>query len=115
MSFKEQFKRSCDSVKRTVNGFTDTVKNEYKKGQLKNELSELHETLGKVRYAEILAGGEPTEESGKLCEEISRIIAELDELDVKQPKENKCAVCGKKLPYDVSYCPYCGTKTEDKD
>ncbi len=115
MGFKEQFKRSCSGIKKTVSGFTDTVKLEYKKGQLKNELSELYETLGQVRYSEILDGGVPSDESARLCEEIARVKAELDALEVKEPEANKCAVCGKKLPDDISYCPYCGTKTENKD
>ncbi len=115
MGFKETVKRSCASVKRSVTGFADNVKSEYKKGQLKNELSELYETLGQVRYEELLAGGEVTEESARLCEEIARLKSEIESLEREETKENACKVCGKRLPNDITYCPYCGSKTEDKE
>lgn len=115
MGFKDGFKRACGTVKDAACGFADTVKQEFKKGQLKNELEELYETLGQIRYNEILNGNEASEETIKIFEEISRIKAELDALDVSvnnEKDENKCAFCGKKLPTDVTYCPYCGEKTK---
>ena len=118
MGIKEVFGKVYDGVKEAVTGFTDTAKLEYKKGQLNNELSELYETLGKVRFSEMLEGGTPTEESARLCEEIARVKAELTELeaeDTKEQKENCCTVCGKKIPKNISYCPYCGSETKDKE
>ena len=115
MGFKEQLKRSYKGVKGSVSGFTNNIKLEYKKGQLKNELSELYETLGQVRYAEIIDGGDVTDESVKLCNEIARISAEIKALESKNIKDNEfmCTTCNKNLPNEVSYCPYCGTKKEE--
>ena len=118
MGIKEGFKKACNTVKDAACGFADTVKQEYKKGQLKNELLELYETLGQVRYGEMLEGGEPSEESIKLCEEIARVKAELEVLETTDEapnEENLCKNCGKKLPDDISFCPYCGEKTNEKE
>ncbi len=115
MSFKDKIKSSLSGFKVTVATTADVFKNEYKKGQLKKELSALFETLGQVRYGEILDGGAPSEESARLCEEIARLKAEIKELEVKEEAENRCSSCKKKLPEDISYCPYCGTKQEEKD
>ena len=113
MSFKEQVKRSCKGVKNSVNEFANNVKVEYRKGQLKNELSELYETLGKVRFAEILDGGTVTEESAKLCEEIARVSSEIKALENKKEDKSRCLTCDKVLSSGLVYCPYCGTKIEE--
>ena len=118
MGIKDGFKKACGTVKDAACGFADTVKQEYKKGQLKNELSGLYETLGQIRYVEITEGTGSSEESLKVCEEISRVTSEIDALgaDISQDRdEGKCAFCGKKLPPDITYCPYCGEKTKKKE
>lgn len=118
MGFKEGFKKACATVKDAACGFADTVKQEYKKGQLKNELSELYETLGQVRYGELLDGGQSSEESLKLCEEIARVKAEIEAFQAHEDDVNEvnlCKKCGKKLPDDISYCPYCGEKTNEEE
>ncbi len=118
MGFKDGFKKACTSVKDAAFGFADTVKQEFKKSQLKNELSELYETLGQVRYGEILEGSKTSEESVKLFEEITRIKAELSALETHEnmdSDDNLCSFCGKKLPTDITYCPYCGEKTKNED
>ena len=113
MSFKEQLKKSYKGIKSSAKGLADSVKLEYKKGQLKNELSQLYETLGQVRYAELLDDCETTDESIKLCTEIGRVTAENNELSSIGADQKKCKVCKKKLPLDITYCPYCGTKVEE--
>lgn len=118
MGIKEQLKKSCSSVKKTVTEFTDSVKNEYKKGKLKDELSEMYQTLGEIRYSELINDTAANAETAHICEEITRIKTELENLkpaENDENEENKCSVCNKKIPNDISYCPYCGTKTENKE
>ena len=118
MGIKDSIIKAYSSAKSAACGFADTVKSEYKKGQLKNELEELYETLGQVRYSEMLEGGETSEESVKLCEEIARVKSELAVFDTpknEDPTNNLCAFCGKKLPNSITYCPYCGEKTKNED
>ena len=113
MSFKEQLKKSCKEIKSSAISFADNVKLEYKKNQLKKELAQLHETLGQVRYAELLDNGETTDESIKLCTEIGRVLSEISDLSQADAYEKKCGICKKKVPAGVTYCPYCGTKIEE--
>ena len=115
MGFTETMKKAGQAVKKSVSEVTDALKSEYKKGQLKNELSEIYKTLGEVRYAELISGGEITEESVELCKEITRVKNQLKNLEKDDDNVNKCKVCAKKLPDNITYCPYCGTKTEEKE
>jgi len=110
MGIKETFKKACSEVKSTAKKVSDSVKNEYKRNQLQNELDEMYKTLGKIRFLEMAEKTENTEDSEKLFDEISRLLSELEILADRQVKTKACEVCGKELPENIVYCPYCGTE-----
>lgn len=109
MGFKETFKKSCDTVKSSAKKLSDQIKSEHKKATLKNDLDDAYATLGKIRFSELNDGVNAEIESQKICDEIKRIINDLNELECTAMK--KCPSCGKDIEKDGAFCQWCGAKS----
>ena len=115
MGLKEPFRKACDDVKSTAKKVSDSVKNEYKKNQLTKELDDMYLMLGKIRFSELSEQKDSTEESEKIFAEICRLKTELSSFGSTEDKSVICEVCGKELPVDVVFCPFCGTEIKKED
>ena len=112
MGFKETLKKSCDTVKSSAKKLSDQIKTEHKKSMLKNELDDAYATLGKIRFSELNDGENAEIETQKICDEIRRIINDLNELEGADTK--KCPSCGKDIENDGAFCQWCGAKSGEE-
>ena len=111
MAISDYIKKASEVIKTEVNDIKDMATSAYKKNKLKKELEEMYEVLGRIRFSELAEGNENSEESRKIFDEISRIKAELDEINrEEQAKKPVCKACGKLVEESVKFCPYCGSE-----
>ena len=113
MDIKGTFRKSVNEIKNTTKKITDKVTQEYKKNSLKDDIEDLYAELGKIRYSEISENISRSEESVSIYNEIRKLLDELESISEKNEKLTYCRICGKKIPNDIVFCPYCGTKRED--
>ncbi len=109
MEISSYFKKAAEDIKKAASSIAEKVENTHNKYKTEAELDELYKTLGRIRYEEITSSTNATEESEKLSEEITRLKAKLDEF-ASAPQECSCSWCGKTVPTDASFCPFCGYK-----
>ncbi len=115
MAISDYLKKASEVIKTEVNDIKDMATSAYRKNKLKRELEEMYAVLGKIRFSELSDGSENIEESQKMYDEISRIKAELDEINrEEQAKTPTCKSCGKEIANDVKFCPYCGAELENE-
>ena len=112
MGLKDSFLKSCSDIKASANRFGNDVKLEHKKNVLKQELEDMFNTLGKIRFSELQSGEISNEETDRIVKEINRLSLEINELN--NSKEIKCPVCGKSLVEIKEFCPYCGANIKGK-
>ena len=115
MGIKDQLYKVCGEIKASAVKISDSVKSEYKLTQLKNELDEMYLTLGKVRYAELTSTDDSSDETKRLCDEITRLLDEIKVKENKKVNKNICPVCGKEISDDVSFCPFCGAQVAEEN
>ncbi len=115
MSIKNTLKKSVSEIKNTTKKITDKVTQEYKKNTIKDDIEDLYTELGKIRYSEISENITRSEESVSIYSEIKKLLSELESLSEKKETVTCCKICGKKIPDDIVFCPYCGTKREEAD
>ena len=108
MSIKETFIKSCDKVKQSAIKLGNDIKLEHKRASLIRELDDMYNTLGRIRYSEITSCENADIETNRICEEISRLLAELEALEAIAKR--KCTYCGTLISKENEYCPNCGKK-----
>jgi rubrerythrin len=108
MNIKDSFVKSYDKVKNSAIKLGNDIKLERKRASLFRELNDMYNTLGKIRYSELSSGENADIESKRISEEITRLLTEIDELELIAKR--KCTHCGMLTSKDNEYCPNCGKK-----
>ena len=118
MRFKTFISQKTKQAKTGIKKVSDTVKLHSVKSNLNDELSDMYDTLGKIRYDELTGKGDNTEYALKVVEEISRILTEIEDIENELRSLNGrrlCSSCGKEAAKNVAFCPYCGTKLDTEE
>ena len=113
MRFKTFISQKTQQAKCGIQKVSSTVKLYGAKSALNEELSEMYDTLGKIRYDELIGKGDNSEYALKIVDEITRIKSELEGIEAELRSLNGrhiCISCGKESPKNVAFCPYCGEK-----
>lgn len=106
--FMDFIKNTAQVIKNGASEAKSKISAAYRKSALQGELEEMYETLGKIRYSEIVNKTSAEEETRKISEEISRLQKELH--DIEQNISIICGNCGEKVNSGCSFCPHCGEK-----
>ena len=81
---------------------------------LQSDLDELYEQLGKLYYEAVSAGKNNGTKESAVIAKIDSIKTDMEILKAEAgiaPKNSKiCAECGKAIPKNAVFCPYCGGK-----
>lgn len=104
----DYIKHAVETIKKGAEEAADKAASAYRKSELRKELKEMYEALGKIRYSEIKNNNLSEEETLKLTSEIDRILREMS--DIKGEVGKVCESCAEAVPSDCRYCPYCGAK-----
>ena len=96
----------------------ETAKVKYAIFDLKNEIRSLYEKIGTEVYNNYAGNAEVSETVNRLCAEIDGCHARIAELtrqlgDLK--KMVSCARCGRQCQIDMEYCPYCGSRLNERE
>ena len=110
MELSSYFKKAAEDIKKTAGAIAVKVENTHNRYKTEAELDELYKTLGRIRYEELSSSADATEESEKLSEEITRLKTKLEEFASAPKAEKACSWCGKTVPKEASFCPFCGYK-----
>lgn len=113
MRFKTFISQKTAQAKQGIQKAADTVKLYSEKNRLNDDLSELFETLGKLRYAEINENKLDDKETNILVDEIERVQKEIETIEAELKKlsaKKYCPNCENEVAKDTAYCPHCGTK-----
>jgi rRNA maturation endonuclease Nob1 len=116
MSF---FKKLSDTVSKGVTTATEKAQQTVEITRLnaqmsgkRKEIEKLFANIGESVYEAYLAQDLSMAESKVIpgCEEISAIRVEITSLDdrIKEIRNEKECVCGKRVPVDTRFCPSCG-------
>ncbi len=81
---------------------------------MQSDLDELYEKLGKLYYEAISKGTENGTKESAVIAKIDSIKADMEVLKAEIglfPRSGKvCGACGKTIPKNAEFCPYCGEK-----
>lgn len=113
MSFQSFISQKTAKAKQGVQKAADILKLRTERNRLNEDLCELFDTLGRLRFAELTEETDNTREVSGLVEEIQRVQEELlsveDELK-KLSSKVFCDKCGTELPANAAFCPDCGAR-----
>ena len=115
---KEKVKAAAGDVVSEGRKLEAVAKLKYELFNVKNNNESLFKKLGKLYYAEKKLNDEGlvTDNSAEIiltCQKIAEnedTIASLEEKIKNAGAKNVCANCGKTLPENVKFCPYCGAE-----
>ena len=79
---------------------------------MQSDLDELYEKLGRLYYEAISKGAENGTKESAIIAKIDSVKADMEILKAEIglfPKQGKvCGECGKTVPKNAAFCPYCG-------
>ena len=106
---------TMDTVSRKTGELVEVQKIRSQIGTLEKDIEKSYIQLGKMVYGKFQENAEIDEEMRRVCEEISKDCAAIEQYEdeiatVKGMK--RCPGCKAVLPQDTAYCPKCGTKLE---
>lgn len=117
MSFKDMLSKKTAQAKKGIQKAADSVKLYSERNRLENELADLFDALGRIRYSELAGGTETPEETAALVNNITELNAELDKIEAELDNINNvkhCPKCESVISDQASFCPYCGAKLEEE-
>ncbi len=114
--FEDLGKRLGETAETVTSKAGDAIEIQRLKGQIRGlareNAADLIE-LGRTIYDRYKAGGEVEEAARTLCDAVSDREGTIGEYEKKIARirgASECAGCGRKVPKEMSYCPYCGEK-----
>ncbi len=102
-------KKCFDYAAEKVGDGIDASKVHIEKLQIRSEIEECYEKLGKLYYRSQTSGADLSAQCEKIIEKIGDLREKLAIADVKvPPKSKKCSCCDCKNPADAVFCSKCG-------
>ncbi|MDD6799718.1 MAG: hypothetical protein PUE85_04795 [Firmicutes bacterium] len=114
----KKISEAADYTVKETEKLTLIAKLKYKLSSVKNKKDLLYQSVGKLKYEEIVLGKETSEElyDGFFSQitEASDEIAELENTIARLSNRKICEACGYKLTKEMAFCPKCGAKRPDE-
>ena len=83
---------------------------------MQSDLDELYEELGRLYYNSLSTGTSNGTKESAVITKIDSLKADMEilkaEVGVFPRKGKLCAECGKTIPKNASFCPYCGSEAD---
>ena len=109
---KKTVSDTASNAGKIVSDFANKTKVRFALANMQAELDELYEKLGKLYYDAISTGANNGTKESAILTKIDSIKADMEILKAEIglfPKKGKvCASCGKTIPKNSDFCPYCG-------
>lgn len=116
MSFQSFISQKTAQAKQGVQKAADTVRLRTERNRLNDDLYELFDALGRLRFTELTEGADNSKESAGLVEEIQRVQEEISAVEEELKKLSSkafCSQCGNEVPKNAIFCPDCGARLKD--
>ena len=110
----ETYKATAEKTSKIAKG----TKLKIKMGELKSEVSDLYEEIGKKVYEKHELGKKSIDFEKDLnkeltkLEEVTKQIAQINEECLTLKDKKRCSKCNKEIEDDAKFCPNCGEKQE---
>ncbi len=106
----EKAKEVFEETGKVANEVLETQKLKFKRSSIESEIRTNLEKLGKYAYLSKMKGGDFSEQSEQLCEEIKALIEEEKAIDLElaERKGKKLCSCGAYNIKDAKFCNECG-------
>lgn len=116
MSLQSFISQKTAQAKQGVQKAADILRMRTERNRLNEDLCELFDTLGRLRFAELTEDADNTKEVSGLVEEIQRVQEELLYVEEELKKLSSkafCDKCGNELPQNAVFCPECGAHIKE--
>ena len=109
---------AANAVGRGAEKLTDMAKLKYTLTVRQGKLEKIFESIGRLRYDEIVNSADNTEVVSELISDAEPVKAEIAELRERLDERTgsaHCAKCGAKIPRGAAFCPSCGEKQQTEE
>ena len=111
---KKTVSETASTAGKKASDFANKTKVRFALANMQSDLDELYEKLGKLYYDAISTGAVNGTKESAVITKIDSIKADMEVLKAEIglfPRRGKiCTACGKTIPNNAEFCPYCGEK-----
>ena len=120
--FDKLGKKASETYKATAektSKLAKTTKLKMRMGELKSEVSDLYEEIGKKVFEKHELGKKSVDFEKDLSDELNKLeeitdeIAKINEECLTLKDKKRCPKCDKEIEDDAKFCQYCGEKQEE--
>ena len=101
-------KKACEAANK--------AKIKFALANMQSDLDELFEELGRLYYSSISTGASNGTKESAVITKIDSLKSDMEILKAEVgvfPRKGKiCAACGKTIPKNAGFCPYCGEEAQ---
>ena len=117
MAFFDELSKKASSIAASAQKTANVAKIQHQISQKQSEFDALYHQIGQIYYSCRQRGVQPDESIGALCDRVTALCQEIEELrgEVDRIRNvRRCAACGKVIDRNVKFCPNCGAKVAEE-
>ena len=117
MAFFDELSKKAGSIAASAQKTANVAKIQHQISQKQSEFDALYHQIGQIYYSCRQRGVQPDESIGALCDRVTALCQEIEELrgEVDRIRNvRRCAACGKVIDRNVKFCPNCGAKAAEE-